>query len=85
MANHLKMAAVSTILTLRQRGWSFRRMECEPGEQAWIDFGTGALLIRLDGKRRRTQNSRVALSYSRKAYSDVVYLTPDFRLSKIRG
>ena len=31
MANHLKMATVNAILTLRQRGWSFRRIARELG------------------------------------------------------
>lgn len=40
----------------------FRRMECEPGEQAQIDFGTGAPVIRPDGKRSRTHTFRVVLT-----------------------
>ena len=32
----------------------FRRMECEPGEEAQVDFGTGAPLVTTDGKRRKT-------------------------------
>ena len=51
----------------------FRRMECAPGEQAQIDFGTGAPIVTPDGKRRRTHVFRVVLSHSRKAYSEVVY------------
>ena len=51
----------------------FRRMECEPGEEAQIDFGTGAPIITPDGKRRRTHVLRVVLSHSRKAYSEVVF------------
>ena len=47
----------------------FRRMECEPGEEAQIDFGTGAPIISPNGKRRRTHVLRVVLSHSRKAYS----------------
>ena len=31
MANRLKMARVQTILTLRSRGWSFRRIARELG------------------------------------------------------
>ena len=58
----------------------FRRMECEPGEEAQIDFGTGAPIITPDGKRRRTHVLRVVLSHSRKAYSEVVFrqTTEDF-------
>jgi len=64
----------------RSKSLPFRRMECGPGEQAQIDFGTGAPIIRPDGKRRRTHIFRVVLSHSRKAYSEVVYrqTTDDF-------
>ena len=51
----------------------FRRMECAPGEQAQIDFGTGAPIVTPDGKRRRTHVFRIVLSHSRKAYSEVVF------------
>ncbi|QOJ02889.1 MAG: transposase [Planctomycetia bacterium] len=58
----------------------FRRMECEPGAEAQIDFGTGAVIVPVDlsqpnGKtrRRKTHVLRVLLSHSRKAYSEVVY------------
>jgi len=51
----------------------FRRMECAPGEEAQIDFGTGAPVVAPDGKRRRTHVFRIVLSHSRKAYSEVVY------------
>jgi transposase len=51
----------------------FRRIETPPGEQAQVDFGTGAPVITPDGHRRRTHVFRVVLSYSRKAYSEVVY------------
>jgi len=51
----------------------FRRMECGPGEEAQIDFGTGASIIMPDGKHRRTHVLRVVLSHSRKAYSEVVF------------
>jgi len=51
----------------------FRRMECAPGEEAQIDFGTGAPIITPDGKRRRTHVLRVVLSHSRKGYSEVVF------------
>jgi transposase len=51
----------------------FRRLECAPGEEAQVDFGTGALLRLADGKRRRTHVFRIVLSYSRKAYSEAVY------------
>ncbi|MFV1968191.1 MAG: IS21 family transposase [Pirellulaceae bacterium] len=51
----------------------FRRMETGPGEEAQIDFGTGASVVGPDGKRRRPWVLRVVLSYSRKGYSEVVY------------
>lgn len=50
----------------------FRRMECAPGEEAQIDFGVGAPIVTSDGKRRKTHVFRIVLSYSRKAYSEVV-------------
>jgi transposase len=58
----------------------FRRLECEPGDEAQVDFGTGAPVITADGKRRRTHVLRVVLSHSRKAYSEAVYrqTTDDF-------
>src|SRR5262249_43081704 len=49
----------------------FRRLECGPGEEAQVDFGTGAPLVNGDG-RRRTHVFRIVLSYSRKAYSEAV-------------
>jgi len=50
----------------------FRRMETAAGEEAQIDFGTGAWVIGDDGKRRRPWMFRIVLSHSRKAYSEVV-------------
>ena len=50
----------------------FRRMECEPGEEAQVDFGKGAAVITPDGKRKRPHLFRIVLSCSRKAYSEVV-------------
>jgi transposase len=51
----------------------FRRLECGPGEEAQVDFGTGAPVVMPEGKRRRTHVLRIVLSHSRKAYSEVVY------------
>lgn len=51
----------------------FRRMEKDPGEEAQIDFGTGAWVIDENGKRRRPWMFRIVLSHSRKAYSEVVW------------
>jgi hypothetical protein len=50
----------------------FRRLECGPGEEAQVDFGTGAPIV-VDGHRRRTHVLRIVLSHSRKAYSEAVY------------
>lgn len=50
----------------------FRRLECAPGEEAQVDFGTGAPVVADDGKRRRTYVFRIVLSHSRKAYSEAV-------------
>jgi len=51
----------------------FRRMECEPGAEAQIDFGTGAPVIGPDGKRKRPHVFRIVLSHSRKGHSESVY------------
>ena len=51
----------------------FRRLECEPGDEAQVDFGTGAPIVEPNGKRRKTHLFRIVLSHSRKAYSEVVY------------
>jgi transposase len=48
----------------------FRRMECEPGQEAQVDFGKGARVLTAEGKRRKTHVLRVVLSHSRKAYSE---------------
>jgi transposase len=58
----------------------FRRLECGPGEEAQVDFGTGAALVPADGPRRRTHVFRIVLSHSRKAYSEAVtrQTTDDF-------
>ena len=51
----------------------FRRMETEPGEEAQVDFGSGALVRMADGKVRRPWVFRIVLSHSRKAYSEAVW------------
>lgn len=56
----------------QSRPLPFRRMECRPGEEAQVDFGTAASIVTAEGKRRRPHVFRVVLSYSRKAYSEVV-------------
>ena len=50
----------------------FRRMECGPGEEAQVDFGSGAWVIE-NGKRRRPHVFRITLSHSRKSYSEAVW------------
>jgi len=58
----------------------FRRIECDPGDEAQVDFGTGAPVVGPDGKRRKTHVLRVVLSHSRKGYSEAVHrqTTDDF-------
>ncbi|MEI7837898.1 MAG: IS21 family transposase [Planctomycetota bacterium] len=57
----------------------FRRMECPPGAEAQVDFGTGAPIVNAGG-RRRSHVFRVVLSHSRKGYSEAVWQqrTDDF-------
>ena len=55
-----------------------RRMEVVAGEEAQVDFGTGAWITTADaatGKntRRRSWVFRIVLSHSRKAYSEAVF------------
>jgi transposase len=50
----------------------FRRMECEPGQEAQVDFGSGAWVLE-DGKRRRPHILRITLSHSRKSYSEPIW------------
>src|SRR5712692_5789680 len=58
----------------------FRRLECGPGEEAQVDFGSGAALVLPGGSRRRTHVFRIVLSHSRKGYSEAVLrqTTDDF-------
>lgn len=51
----------------------FFRLESLPGEEAQVDFGRGAPIRGPDGKLRKTWVFRVVLSFSRKAYSEVVF------------
>jgi len=48
----------------------FRRMECEPGAEAQVDFGRGAPIVGPDGKRKATWVFRIVLSHSRKGYAE---------------
>ncbi|MBP7748016.1 MAG: IS21 family transposase [Phycisphaerae bacterium] len=50
----------------------FRRIEVAPGDEAQVDFGRGAPLVRPDGKRKYPHAFRIILSYSRKGYADTV-------------
>ena len=50
----------------------FRRMECAPGDEAQVDFGSGAQVIDHYGNRRRSYVLRIILSNSRKGYSEAV-------------
>lgn len=54
-----------------RRGLPFRRMECAPGDEAQVDFGSAAPIVAADGKRRKPHVFRIVLSHSRKAYSEV--------------
>ncbi|MEN6641447.1 MAG: IS21 family transposase [Armatimonadia bacterium] len=47
------------------------RLECLPGEEAQVDFGSGYYLEE-QGKRRKVNVLRVVLSCSRKAYTEAV-------------
>jgi len=57
----------------QQESLPFRRLETPPGQEAQVDFGTGARVVDAEGKRRKTHLFRIVLSCSRKAYSEVVY------------
>ncbi len=50
----------------------FRRLETAPGEEAQVDFGSGAP-VQVEGKVHRPWIFRIVLSYSRKAYSEAVW------------
>jgi transposase len=51
----------------------FRRMECEPGAEAQVDFGRGAPIDEPGRPRRWPHVFRIVLSFSRKAYSEAVW------------
>ncbi len=50
-----------------------RRMEVAAGDEAQVDFGTGAWITTEDGRRRRSWVFRIVLSHSRKGYSEAVF------------
>lgn len=58
----------------------FRRMECEAGAEAQVDFGRGAPVVTPEGKRKSTWVFRIVLSHSRKGYAEAVHrqTTDDF-------
>jgi transposase len=58
----------------------FRRMECEAGAEAQVDFGRGAPILTPEGKQKSTWVFRIVLSHSRKGYAEVVHhqTTDDF-------
>ena len=58
----------------------FRRMECEPGAEAQVDFGRARAIVGSDGKRKATWVFRIVLSHSRKGYAEAVHrqTTDDF-------
>jgi len=47
-------------------------MECEPGQEAQVDLGSGAWVME-NGKKRRPYVLRVTLSFSRKSYSETIW------------
>ena len=53
-----------------ERVW---RLECRPGEELQLDFGSGAPIQEPEGKTRRSWVLRLVLSYSRKGYSEALY------------
>ncbi len=50
----------------------YHRMECDPGEEAQVDFGSGYWLQNESGRLRKANIFRVTLSYSRKGYTEAV-------------
>lgn len=57
----------------QMRELPFRRIEREAGEEAQVDFGSGAPVVDRDGRRRKTHVFRIVLSHSRKGYSEAVF------------
>jgi hypothetical protein len=48
----------------------FRRLECGPGEEAQVDFGSGAPIVLPDGRRRRPHVLRDLGYNDRRAFAD---------------
>ena len=57
----------------RTRPLPMRRMECQPGQEAQVHFGTGAKIKTFEGKRRKTHVLCIVLSHSRKGYSEACF------------
>ncbi len=51
----------------------FERMECEPGQEAQVDYGTMHLLELESGRLGKVHLFRITLSHSRKSYSEAVF------------
>jgi len=51
----------------------FRRLECEAGAEAQVDFGAGAPIVGADGQRRKAYVLRLVLSHSRTGYSEAFF------------
>lgn len=64
----------------QDRPLPFRRLECLPGEEGQVDFGKGAPIELIEGRKRRSWVFRTVLSCSRKGYSESVFrqTTEDF-------
>jgi transposase len=64
----------------RKLALPMRRVECDAGQEAQVDFGTGAPIISPDGRRRKTHVFRIVLSHSRKGYCEARFrqTTDDF-------
>lgn len=59
-------------LTLGDGTQRVYRMECQPGEELQIDYGTGYWLKNQKGQKRKAHVLRLTLSFSRKSYSEVM-------------
>jgi hypothetical protein len=63
----------------------FRRMECEPGEEAQVDFGTGAPIVDADGKRRKTHVFRIVLTRVRRERTERALATAAGKVRLLPG
>jgi len=60
----------------------FRRMKKLPGEECQVDYGTGAWVRDVNGKRHKTHVLRVTLSYSHLCHCDARDLTLKKRMAR---